>query len=149
MQKKHHPLSRCNQPFKVVAELRHYYQEILLKILTDIRKCSIFLAVILCLIGFLSGKIHLFAGLFVGCMLSILNFHGLSMATQKIIQINDKKSAITFVIVNYMAKLAVITIVLIIAIKISLLAFIGILTGLMTINMAILLQAFQLKAVSE
>ncbi|MBI4752780.1 hypothetical protein HY793_00160 [Candidatus Desantisbacteria bacterium] len=48
-----------------------------------------------------------------------------------------------------MAKLAVITIVLIIAIKISLLAFIGILTGLMTINMAILLQAFRLKAIAE
>ncbi|OIP40350.1 hypothetical protein AUJ95_04640 [Candidatus Desantisbacteria bacterium CG2_30_40_21] len=120
-----------------------------MKILTDIRKCSIFLAVILCLIGLLSGKIYLFAGLSVGCMLSILNFHGLSMATQKIVQINDKKSAITFVIINYMAKLAVITIVLIIAIKISLLAFIGILTGLMTINMAILLQAFRLKTMSE
>ncbi|MFH1097958.1 MAG: ATP synthase subunit I [Candidatus Desantisbacteria bacterium] len=120
-----------------------------MKILTDIRKCSIFLAVILLLIGLLSGKIHLFVGLFVGCMLSILNFHGLSMAAQKIVQINDKKSAITFVIVNYMAKLAVITIILVIAIKISLLAFVGVLTGLMTINVAILLQAFRFKTVVD
>ena len=113
--------------------------------LQDIWKCSIFLSLILLLIGLLSGKIHLFCGLLVGCMLSILNFHGLSMATQKIVQINDKKSAITFVIVNYMAKLAVITVILVIAIKISLLAFVGILTGLMIVNMAILRQAFRLK----
>lgn len=115
-----------------------------LKILTDIRKCSIFLSVILLLIGLLSGKIHLFCGLLAGCLLSILNFHGLSTTAQKIVQIKDKKPAITFIILNYTMKLALITIILIVAIKISLLAFVGVLTGLMIINVAILKQAFRL-----
>lgn len=120
-----------------------------MRILTDIRKCSIFLAGILLLIGLLSGKIYLFCGLLVGCVLSILNFHRLQIAAQKIVQCNDKKPAITFIILNYMMKLAVITIILVIAIKISLLAFVGILTGLMTINIAILGQAFRLKEVAD
>jgi hypothetical protein len=123
--------------------------EFYLKILTDIRKCSIFLSLILLSIGLLSGKVYLFCGLLVGCMLSILNFHGLSTVAQRIVQFKDKKPAITFIIINYMMKLIVITIILVIAIKINLLAFVGILTGLMTINITILGQAFRLKAVVD
>ncbi|MEK7275686.1 MAG: ATP synthase subunit I [Candidatus Desantisbacteria bacterium] len=116
-----------------------------MQILTDIKKTSIFLIVILLCIGLLSGKIHLFCGMLAGCVLSILNFHGLSVIAQKIVQFKDKRPAITFVIVNYMMKLVLITVILVIAIKISLLAFVGVLTGLMTVNMAILQQAFRLK----
>ncbi|MBI4778198.1 ATP synthase subunit I [Candidatus Desantisbacteria bacterium] len=114
-----------------------------MKILTDIRKCAIFLSLILLFIGLLSGKIYLFCGLLVGCMLSILNFHGLSTIAQKIVQFKDKKPAITFIILNYTMKLAVITVILVIAIKINLLAFVGVLTGLMTVNLSILGQAFR------
>ncbi len=120
-----------------------------MKILTDIRKCSIFLSLILLFIGLLSGKIYLFCGLLVGCILSILNFHGLSTVAQKIVQFKDKKPAITFMLMNYMMKLALATIILVIAIKINFLAFVGVLTGLMTINAAILQQAFRLKAVVD
>lgn len=104
---------------------------------------------ILLLIGLLSGKIHLFCGLLVGCALSMLNFHGLSIVAQKIVQFKDKNPAITFIILNYTMKLALITIILIVAIKISLLAFVGVLTGLMTINIAILQQAFRLKEATD
>ncbi len=121
-------------------------KEMLLKILTDIRKCAIFLSLILLCVGLLSGKIYLFCGLLVGCLLSILNFHGLSTVAQKILQFKDKRPAIAFMLINYMMKLALITIILVIAIKINLFAFVGVLTGLMTINAAILQQAFRLKS---
>jgi hypothetical protein len=119
-------------------------------VLVSIKKKTIILGCILTLIVFLiTHKLELCLGIIIGCILSILNFKMIEFTASKAVKFSGKKQAIIYVLTNYLLKLPILILILAIIINISFWLFLGMLTGLIMINMVIYYHSIRLKTLLD